>query len=46
MDSVFGISGDDWAIVASDSSVMRSIFKLKVSSITTHSSMIFELKAA
>ena len=30
MDSVFGICGDDWVIVASDSVVAYSIMKLKV----------------
>ncbi len=29
MDSVFGICGKDWAIVASDTAVNRSIFTLK-----------------
>ena len=30
-DSVFGICGDDWVIVASDAVVAYSIMKLKVS---------------
>jgi 20S proteasome alpha/beta subunit len=29
MDSVFGICGTDWVIVASDTAVNRSIFTLK-----------------
>ena len=34
MDSVFGICGDDWVIVASDSVVAYSIMKLKVTLIS------------
>lgn len=29
MDSVFGICGHDWVIIASDTAVNRSIFTLK-----------------
>lgn len=30
MDSVFGLCGDDWVIIAADSTVAYSIMKLKV----------------